>query len=239
MWRKEERQQSFAEQEVYAGAGSNRRLEEIAGLLDWGATAPFCAVLGGLQNRCRARPRCPWAALATASRRAAIGAAGALVDGVVTFPPEAKAFLEPLGRGRAVSCAARARRCTLYRLRWRRSPRAYRAMVVVAACYLLAGSLLGAWVLHLAAPKRAEVMEQARAVGIPSIPTSGFQANGTTCTGVRRRTTSPRKSLASPTAILSTCSVRAVLPPPFASRASTRRIMASPSERNRVSVSPK
>lgn len=37
MWRKEERQQSFAEQEVYGGVGSNRRLEEIAGLLDWRA----------------------------------------------------------------------------------------------------------------------------------------------------------------------------------------------------------
>jgi transposase, IS5 family len=37
MWDKEERQQSFAEQEVYAGMGSNRRLEKIAGLLDWSA----------------------------------------------------------------------------------------------------------------------------------------------------------------------------------------------------------
>jgi len=37
MWRKEERQQSFAEQEVYASMGSNQRLEEIAGLLDWEA----------------------------------------------------------------------------------------------------------------------------------------------------------------------------------------------------------
>jgi IS5 family transposase len=37
MWDQEERQQSFAEQEVYAGMGSNRRLEEIAGLLEWSA----------------------------------------------------------------------------------------------------------------------------------------------------------------------------------------------------------
>ena len=37
MWRKEERQQSFAEQEVYASMGSNQRLEEITGLLDWEA----------------------------------------------------------------------------------------------------------------------------------------------------------------------------------------------------------
>ena len=37
MWNKEERQQSFAEQEVYASMGSNPRLEKLAGLLDWGA----------------------------------------------------------------------------------------------------------------------------------------------------------------------------------------------------------
>lgn len=37
MWRKEERQQSFAAQEVYGGEGSNRRLEQIGELLDWGA----------------------------------------------------------------------------------------------------------------------------------------------------------------------------------------------------------
>lgn len=37
MWRKQERQQSFAAQEVYGGAGSNRRLEQIGGLLDWSA----------------------------------------------------------------------------------------------------------------------------------------------------------------------------------------------------------
>ncbi len=58
------------------------------------------------------------------------------------------------------------------RLRWHRSPRAYRAMAGVAACYLLAGSFLGAWVLHLASPKRAEVMESPRAAGIPYIPGS-------------------------------------------------------------------
>ena len=37
MWNEEERQQSFAEQEVYASIGSNQRLEKIAGLLDWDA----------------------------------------------------------------------------------------------------------------------------------------------------------------------------------------------------------
>jgi hypothetical protein len=42
------------------------------------------------------------------------------------------------------------------RLRWRRSPQAYRAMLVIAACYFAAGSLMGAWVLHLATPALRE-----------------------------------------------------------------------------------
>ncbi len=36
------------------------------------------------------------------------------------------------------------------RLRWRRSPQAYRAMIALAACYFVAGSLTGAWILLLA-----------------------------------------------------------------------------------------
>ncbi len=36
------------------------------------------------------------------------------------------------------------------RLHWRRSPQAYRAMIALAACYFVAGSIVGAWVLHLA-----------------------------------------------------------------------------------------
>src|SRR5208282_4141838 len=42
---------------------------------------------------------------------------------------------------------------TLYiRLRWRRAPQAYRAMIWLTACYFVAGSIVGAWVLHLIAP---------------------------------------------------------------------------------------
>jgi hypothetical protein len=37
------------------------------------------------------------------------------------------------------------------RLRWRRSPRAYRAMIGLTALYFIAGSIVGAWVLHLIA----------------------------------------------------------------------------------------
>src|ERR1700736_1666305 len=33
--------------------------------------------------------------------------------------------------------------------RWLRSPQAYRAMMRLAACYFVAGSILGAWTLHL------------------------------------------------------------------------------------------
>jgi hypothetical protein len=39
------------------------------------------------------------------------------------------------------------------RLRWRRSPQAYRAMIALAVCYFEAGSLVSAWVMHLAGPK--------------------------------------------------------------------------------------
>jgi hypothetical protein len=36
-------------------------------------------------------------------------------------------------------------------LRWRRSPQAYRAMMGLAACYFVAGSIGGAWILHMTA----------------------------------------------------------------------------------------
>jgi hypothetical protein len=39
------------------------------------------------------------------------------------------------------------------RQRWSRWPRAYRAMLALAACYFVAGCLLGAWILHLAGPR--------------------------------------------------------------------------------------
>ena len=39
------------------------------------------------------------------------------------------------------------------RFRWRRSPQAYRAMIGLAACYFVAGSFVGAWILRLASPR--------------------------------------------------------------------------------------
>jgi hypothetical protein len=38
------------------------------------------------------------------------------------------------------------------RLRWCRSPQAYRAMIAVAAGYCAAGALIGVWVMHFALP---------------------------------------------------------------------------------------
>jgi hypothetical protein len=43
------------------------------------------------------------------------------------------------------------------RLRWHRSPRAYRAMIALAGGYFIAGALAGAWALHLTAPRKTEV----------------------------------------------------------------------------------
>jgi hypothetical protein len=64
-----------------------------------------------------------------------------------------------LGELAIVATVALAAGGALYiRLRWRRSPQAYRAMLVVAACYFVAGSLMGAWVLHLVGPRQPTVL---------------------------------------------------------------------------------
>jgi hypothetical protein len=54
------------------------------------------------------------------------------------------------------------------RLRWSRSPQAYRAMVAIAADYFVAGLLVGAWALHSAAPKRAEAVAQTASANAPA-----------------------------------------------------------------------
>jgi endonuclease YncB( thermonuclease family) len=59
------------------------------------------------------------------------------------------------------------------RLRWRRSPQAYRAMMGLAACYFLAGVLAAVWAFHLAAPRPVEVASTSPTAPIPSIPPSG------------------------------------------------------------------
>jgi endonuclease YncB( thermonuclease family) len=56
------------------------------------------------------------------------------------------------------------------RFRWHRSPRAYRAMFALAACYFVAGALAGGWMaLILSAPKPAASLPPSTA-DIPSIP---------------------------------------------------------------------
>jgi endonuclease YncB( thermonuclease family) len=62
------------------------------------------------------------------------------------------------------------------RLRWRRAPQAYRAMVALAACFFVAGSLTGAWLLHLAAPKDAEVATVKADNATPSVSASSVPA---------------------------------------------------------------
>src|SRR5690349_11577446 len=61
-------------------------------------------------------------------------------------------------------------RALYVRFRWHRSPRAYRAMFALAACYFVAGALAGGWMaLILSAPKPAASLPPSTA-DIPSIP---------------------------------------------------------------------
>lgn len=53
------------------------------------------------------------------------------------------------------------------RLRWRRSPRAYRAMIALSAGYFVAGALATAWALHSTAPRKAEVASPSGLVAAP------------------------------------------------------------------------
>jgi endonuclease YncB( thermonuclease family) len=54
------------------------------------------------------------------------------------------------------------------RFRWRRAPQAYQAMIGLAVSYFVAGSLLGAWVLHLAIPKLTAVPATASGIAVPA-----------------------------------------------------------------------
>jgi hypothetical protein len=42
-------------------------------------------------------------------------------------------------------------------VRWRRSPQAFRAMILLAVCYFVAGALAGAWAIHMSTPSPVEV----------------------------------------------------------------------------------
>ena len=68
------------------------------------------------------------------------------------------------------------------RLRWRRSPRALKAMTGLAVCYLTAGVLLGGWVFHVVAPYRTSAVAVPPAaensnVAKPLAATAGWPAN--------------------------------------------------------------
>ena len=54
------------------------------------------------------------------------------------------------------------------RFRWRRSPQAYRAMIGLAACYFVAGSILGAWILHLVSPMSPQVATPSSSIPAPA-----------------------------------------------------------------------
>jgi hypothetical protein len=47
-------------------------------------------------------------------------------------------------------------------VRWRRSPHAYRAMIAVAVCFFVAGSIVGVWVVRVTEPKAP----------VPAVPTA-------------------------------------------------------------------
>jgi hypothetical protein len=58
------------------------------------------------------------------------------------------------------------------RLRWRCSPQAYRAMIVLATCYFVAGSIAGAWILHFTKPKSIVPLTQVAAPGAAASPST-------------------------------------------------------------------
>lgn len=55
-------------------------------------------------------------------------------------------------------------------LRWRRSPRAYRAMIALAVGYFIAGALAGAWALQLVTPRPAAVSTAATSASAKIAP---------------------------------------------------------------------
>jgi hypothetical protein len=59
------------------------------------------------------------------------------------------------------------------RLRWRHAPQAYRAMIVLALGYFIAGALAATWVLHRAAPRSAELVSTSPSAPVAA-PASGL-----------------------------------------------------------------
>src|SRR5713101_5759996 len=68
------------------------------------------------------------------------------------------------------------------RFRWWRVPQAYRAMIGLAACYFVAGSIFGAWALHFVSPSPPQVATPSSSIAAPApaasvaIPPNTFSA---------------------------------------------------------------
>ena len=92
------------------------------------------------------------------------------------------------------------------RVRWHRSPQAYRSMIALAICYFAAGSILGAWTFYLTAPNLRSAPANTASTNIYAAPTAALKQ-------------SPLTSLATPVAPfdlgpLHYDPARAVLPDP-------------------------
>ena len=119
------------------------------------------------------------------------------------------------------------------RFRWYRSPQAYRAMIGLGACYFVAGSIVGAWMLNLVSPRSPQVATPSPSVAAPAPaisastqplnPPNEFSAKVTNITD--GDTIDVLGSITPPT--------------PFASLASMRQNMVRPSGPNRLNISPR
>src|SRR5690349_5807017 len=63
------------------------------------------------------------------------------------------------------------------RLRWHRAPQAHQAMIALAACYFVAGSIAGAWILHLSAPKPSVLTQVAAPSAVATSPSAVAPTN--------------------------------------------------------------
>jgi endonuclease YncB( thermonuclease family) len=70
------------------------------------------------------------------------------------------------------------------RLRWRRAPQAFTAMVAVAACFFVAGAVLGAWSLRFLAPRPA-VLGVSSGPAAPTTIDHGTSDHGTSVTAIQ------------------------------------------------------
>lgn len=70
------------------------------------------------------------------------------------------------------------------RVRWRRSPRAYRAMIALSIGYFVAGALVGVWGFHSTVRKQAEVAVASPSSPRPTLASPMAAASSATTTGL-------------------------------------------------------